>query len=40
MMILVFNLLETSKQNEEMIFSDFSAQLQQGQIAEVTIQKP
>ena len=39
-MILVFNLLETSKQNEEMIFSDFSVQLQQGQIAEVTIQKP
>jgi cell division protease FtsH len=40
MMILVFNLLETSKQNEEMIFSDFSVQLQQGQIVEVTIQKP
>lgn len=39
-MILVFNLLETSKQNEEMIFSDFSAQLQQGQVVEVTIQKP
>jgi len=39
-MILVFNLLETSKQNEEMIFSDFSVQLQQGQVAEVTIQKP
>jgi cell division protease FtsH len=40
MMILVFNLLETSKQSEEMIFSDFSVQLQQGQVAEVTIQKP
>jgi cell division protease FtsH len=40
MMILVFNLLETSQQNEEMIFSDFSAQLQQGQVVEVTIQKP
>jgi len=40
MMILVFNLLETSKQDEEMIFSDFFAQLQQGQVAEVTIQKP
>lgn len=39
-MILVFNLLETSQQNEEMIFSDFSAQLQQGQVVEVTIQKP
>ncbi len=40
MMILVFNLLETSKPNEEMIFSDFSASLQQGEVAEVTIKKP
>ncbi len=40
MMILVFNLLETSKPNEEMIFSDFTARLQQGQVAEVTIKKP
>ncbi len=40
MMILVFNLLETSKPNEEMIFSDFSASLQLGEIAEVTITKP
>ena len=40
MMILVFNLLETSKPNEEMIFSDFSASLQLGEVAEVTISKP
>jgi cell division protease FtsH len=40
MMILVFNLLETSKPHEEMIFSDFSAKLKQGEIAEVTITKP
>ncbi len=40
MMILVFNLLETSKQDNEMIFSDFSARLEQGEIAEVTIQQP
>lgn len=40
MMILVFNLLETSKPNEEMIFSDFSAKLQHGEVAEVTIKKP
>jgi cell division protease FtsH len=40
MMILVFNLLETSKPDEEMVFSDFSAKLQQGDIAEVTIQQP
>ncbi|MEN8262012.1 MAG: ATP-dependent zinc metalloprotease FtsH [Nitrospirota bacterium] len=40
MMILVFNLLETSKPNEEMIFSDFSAKLSQGEVAEVTITKP
>jgi cell division protease FtsH len=40
MMILVFNMLETSKPNEEIIFSDFFAKLQQGEVAEVTIQKP
>ncbi len=40
MMILVFNLLETTPPNEEMIFSDFSAKLKQGEIAEVTISKP
>ncbi|NOZ68720.1 MAG: ATP-dependent metallopeptidase FtsH/Yme1/Tma family protein [Deferribacteres bacterium] len=40
MMVLVFNLLETSKPSEEMIFSDFTAMLQQGQVAEVTIKKP
>ena len=40
MMILVFNLLETSKPSEEMIFSDFTAMLRQGEIAEVTIKKP
>ena len=40
MMILVFNLLETTPPNEEIIFSDFSAKLKQGEIAEVTITKP
>jgi cell division protease FtsH len=40
MMILIFNLLETSKPNEEMIFSDFTMKLQQGEVAEVTIKKP
>ncbi len=40
MMILVFNMLETSRPNEEIIFSDFSAKLQQGEVAEVTIKKP
>ncbi len=40
MMILVFNLLETSKPNEEMIFSDFTLRLKQNEVAEVTIQKP
>jgi cell division protease FtsH len=40
MMILVFNLLETSKPDEEMVFSDFTAKLQQGEVAEVTIQQP
>jgi len=40
MMILVFNLLETSKPDEEMVFSDFTAKLQQGEVAEVTIKQP
>ncbi|UCH82457.1 MAG: ATP-dependent zinc metalloprotease FtsH [Nitrospiraceae bacterium] len=40
MMILVFNLLETSKPDEEMVFSDFTAKLLQGEVAEVTIQQP
>jgi len=40
MMILAFNLLETSKPDEEMIFSDFITKLQQGEVAEVTIKKP
>ncbi len=40
MMILVFNLLETSKPDNEIIFSDFITKLQQGEISEVTIKKP
>lgn len=40
MMILVFNLLETSKPDEEMIFSDFMSELQQSNVEEVTIKKP
>ncbi|RJQ50952.1 MAG: ATP-dependent metallopeptidase FtsH/Yme1/Tma family protein [Nitrospiraceae bacterium] len=40
MMILAFNLLETSKPDEEMIFSDFVTKLQQGEIADVIIKKP
>ncbi len=40
MMILVFNLLETSKPDDEIVFSDFTARLQQGEIAEVTIKQP
>ncbi len=40
MMILVFNLLETSKPQEELIFSDFMIKLQQDEVAEVTIKKP
>ncbi len=40
MLILVINVLETSKPNEEMIFSDFTARLSQGEIAEVTINQP
>jgi cell division protease FtsH len=40
MMILIFNLIETSKPSEEIIFSDFTQKLQQGEVAEVTIKKP
>ncbi|MEW6601829.1 MAG: ATP-dependent metallopeptidase FtsH/Yme1/Tma family protein, partial [Nitrospirota bacterium] len=40
MMILVFNLLETSKPNEEMVFSDFMLKVQQDEVSDVTIQKP
>ncbi len=40
MMILVFNLLETAKPQEEMIFSDFMIRLQQDEVADVTIKKP
>ena len=40
MMILVFNLLETSKPQEEMIFSDFMSELRQNNVEEVTIKKP
>ena len=40
MMILVFNLLETSKPQEEMVFSDFILKLEQNEVAEVTIKKP
>ncbi len=40
MMILVFNLLDTSKSEEELIFSDFMLELQEGGIAEVIIKKP
>lgn len=39
MMILVFNMLETSKQNEEMIFSDFMIKVKQGEVAAVIIKK-
>ncbi len=40
MMILVFNLLETSKPNEEIGFSDFMLKVQQDEVSEVTITKP
>jgi cell division protease FtsH len=40
MMILVFNMLETSKAPEEMIFSDFISNVQHDKVAEVTIQQP
>jgi len=40
MMILVFNLLETSKPDNEIIFSDFMTKLQQDEVSEVTIKKP
>ncbi len=39
-MILVFNMLDTSKSEEELIFSDFMFKLQQGEILEVVIKKP
>jgi cell division protease FtsH len=40
MMILVFNLLETSKPDDEMVFTDFITKLQQDEVSEVTIKKP
>jgi len=40
MMILVFNLLETSKPDDEIVFSDFITKLQQDEVTEVTIKKP
>ena len=40
MMILAFNLIDTSKPDEEMVFSDFMQNLQQDKVAEVTIKKP
>jgi cell division protease FtsH len=40
MMILVFNLLETSKPDDEIVFSDFISKLQQDEVSEVTIKKP
>ena len=33
MMIFVFNMLETSNKNEEMIFSDFMIKVEQGEVA-------
>ncbi|MBI5056737.1 MAG: ATP-dependent metallopeptidase FtsH/Yme1/Tma family protein [Nitrospirae bacterium] len=40
MMILAFNLLDTSKPDDEIVFSDFMTKLQQGEVTEVTIKKP
>jgi cell division protease FtsH len=40
MMILAFNLLDTSRTEQELIFSDFMAKLEQDEVAEVTIKKP
>ncbi len=40
MMIFVFNLLDTSQQPEEMIFSDFMSQLEQNAVVDVVIQQP
>jgi len=40
MMILVFNLLETSKPDDEIVFSDFMTKLQQDEVSEVTIKQP
>ena len=35
MMLLMFNMLDTTKPEEEMAFSDFMYQLKQGEVAEV-----
>ncbi len=40
MMILVFNLLDSSKPPAEMIFSDFMLKLQQNEVVEVVIKQP
>jgi cell division protease FtsH len=40
MMILAFNLLDTSKKEEEMVFSDFMLNLKDGKVVDVTIQQP
>ncbi len=40
MMILVFNLLDTSKPQDEMIFSDFMMKLQNNEIVDVVISQP
>jgi cell division protease FtsH len=40
MMILVFNLFSVPKGIEEVVFSDFMAKLENGEIVEVTIKKP
>ncbi len=40
MMIFVFNMLDTSQQVDEMIFSDFMIKLQQNEVVDVVISKP
>jgi cell division protease FtsH len=40
MMILMFNMLETTKLEEEIAFSDFMHQLKQNEVAEVVIKQP
>lgn len=40
MMVLAFNIIDTSKTDEEMVFSDFIQNLQEDKIADVTIKKP
>ena len=40
MMIMIFNLLKTPKVEQELIFSDFMTKMKNGEISEVTIQKP